>query len=526
VKNLTTFRNWIGRSVSRRLAIPGLILVLLLLVQAVLSSGSSVLLVGRLEAADANSRAGMELTQRLLQAAKELSDHARQTVDAPDETARDASAEAFDGAKARLGEVVDEISTKLSSDPQLQQAVSEGVSTFVVSGVKATRLAQRGRVADAQRELQNTFDPNLLAYVISTVTALNQTSSASLSGVLAAGQRDFSLALGVTFVVALIAAFAFWWAFRAIRGSVIEPVQYAALTARRLSTGDYAGVRESAKQDECGELMRAMGELCQQLLARRDAAEAAAADAVRAFRVRSGLDLASSRVLITDPVGLVIYANAAAGALMERIQPGRTIMGRSLDELLAAADANQSAVSGDCPATRLCYGPLIVDVVVCAIAGENGDVLGRVAEWVDRTEEVHAQQEVAAVVQAAGQGDFSQRIPAEGKSGYWGVACHLAAAGGPQPGRTHRPRGPPLPGPAGQGVRRPGGLARTALPDGVADPARFRGRVFGGLDHQRRQRDLVLPGGAAHRVHHRGRARHEGDHRGGAAQRRPRAAGG
>jgi methyl-accepting chemotaxis protein len=420
VKNLTTFRNWIGRSVSRRLAIPGLILVLLLLVQAVLSSGSAVLLVGRLEAADANSKAGMELTQRLLQAAKELSDHARQTVDAPDETARNASAEAFNGAKARLGEVVDEISTKLSSDPQLQQAVSEGVSTFVVSGVKATRLAQRGRVADAQRELQNTFDPNLLAYVISTVTALNQTSSASLSGVLAAGQRDFSLALGVTFVVALIAAFAFWWAFRAIRGSVIEPVQYAALTARRLSTGDYAGVRESAKQDECGELMRAMGELCQQLLARRDAAEAAAADAVRAFRVRSGLDLASSRVLITDPVGLVIYANAAAGALMERIQPGRTIMGRSLDELLAAADANQGAVSGDCPATRLCYGPLIVDVVVCAIAGENGDVLGRVAEWVDRTEEVHAQQEVAAVVQAAGQGDFSQRIPAEGKSGYWG----------------------------------------------------------------------------------------------------------
>jgi methyl-accepting chemotaxis protein len=418
VKHLEKLRSWIGQSVSRRLAMPGLVLVLLLLVQAVLSSGSAVLLVGRLETANDNSNAGMKLTQRLLQAAQELSDHARQTVDAADETARSASVEAFNTAKARLGEVVDEISSQLSTDPQLQQAVSEGVSTFVVSGVKATRLAQRGRVADAQRELQNTFDPNLLAYVISTVTALNETSAASLAGVLAAGRNDFWIALGVTAIVALIAAFAFWRAFRAIRGSVIEPVQYAALTARRLSTGDYSEVRESSHHDESGELVRAMGELCRQLIARRDAADAAATDAMRAFRVRSGLDLASSRVLISNRQGLIIYANAAALALMERVQPGQPIINRPLDSLLAAADASEGAVSGDAAATRLHYGPLILDVVVSAVASETGEVLGRVAEWVDRTEEVHAQQEVAAVVQAAGLGDFSKRISP--KSGYWG----------------------------------------------------------------------------------------------------------
>ena len=54
------------------------------------------------------------------------------------------------------------------------------------------------------------------------------------------------------------------------------------------------------------------------------------------------------------------------------------------------------------------------------ITTENGELLGRVAEWVDRTDEVRAQREVSAVVQAAGRGDFSQRIPADGKSGYWG----------------------------------------------------------------------------------------------------------
>jgi methyl-accepting chemotaxis protein len=425
MKGLAKLRSWIGESVARRLAIPGVILLLLLAVQAALSSGSAILLVGRLEDSSEHSNASIELTARLLEAAQQLSDHARETVAATEEEPRRQAIAAFNDANARLGEVVDEISTKLSGNPQLQQAVSDGVSTFVVSGVKATRLAERGRIADAQRELQVTFDPQLLAYVISTVTALNQTSSESLSNVLTAGRRDFWIALGVTFVLAAIAVFAAVWAFRAIRGSVIEPVRYAALTARRLATGDYGNLRATDRPDECGDLVRGMAELCQQLIERRSAADAAAAAAVVAMRVRSGLDLASSRVLITDPAGRVIYANAAAEALMNRIQPGEALVGRALDELLAAAHANEGAVSGDSAATRLRYSDIVVDVVVSSIATDSGEILGRVAEWVERTDEVRAQREVAAVLHAAGLGDFTQRIPAEGKSGYWGELAGL-----------------------------------------------------------------------------------------------------
>jgi methyl-accepting chemotaxis protein len=420
VKSIAKFRGWIGESVSRRLAIPGLVLILLLLVQAALSTGSALRLVGRLEESSFNSNASMKLTERLLGAAQELSDHARETVAATDDEQRKKSVAAFNDSKARLGEVVDEISSRLSSDPSLQQAVSDGLSTFVVSGVKATRLAERGRVEDAQRELQITFDPNLLAYVISTVTALNQTSAGSLSGVLKAGQVDFWIALVVALVLVLIAAYAAFRAFRAVRNAVIEPVQYAALTARRLATGDYDEVRKSNDPAECGELVRAMSELCQQLIERRTAAESAAAAAVGAFRVRSGLDLASSRVLITDPDGRIIYANAAARALMDLVQPGAPIVGRQLDDLLSAASANEGAASGDPRSTRLRYQYTVTDVVVSTITTEKGELLGRVAEWVDRTDEVRAQREVTAVVQAAGHGDFSQRIPVEGKSGYWG----------------------------------------------------------------------------------------------------------
>ena len=105
---------------------------------------------------------------------------------------------------------------------------------------------------------------------------------------------------------------------------------------------------------------------------------------------------------------------------MNLIQPGAAVVGRQLDELLAAADANEGAASGDPNSMRLRYQHTTTDVVVSTITTETGALLGRVAEWVDRTDEVRAQREVSAVVHAAGLGDFSQRIPADGKSGYWG----------------------------------------------------------------------------------------------------------
>jgi hypothetical protein len=143
VNHVEKARRWIGKSVSRRLAIPGLILILLLLVQAAISGASAIRLVGRLEDSSAQSNASLALTERLLTAARELSGHARATVDAADDDARHRGVTAFNETKARLGEVVDEISTQLSGDPQLQQAVSEGVSSFVVSGVRPRAWPRR-----------------------------------------------------------------------------------------------------------------------------------------------------------------------------------------------------------------------------------------------------------------------------------------------------------------------------------------------------------------------------------------------
>src|SRR5262245_2584377 len=111
VKNLDQFRSWIGESVARRLAIPGLVLILLFVVQATISGASAIRLVGRLEDSNRQSSASLKLTERLLATTRELSEHARAAVGAPDDAQRTAAIADFNETKAQLGSLVDEIST-------------------------------------------------------------------------------------------------------------------------------------------------------------------------------------------------------------------------------------------------------------------------------------------------------------------------------------------------------------------------------------------------------------------------------
>ena len=44
---------------------------------------------------------------------------------------------------------------------------------------------------------------------------------------------------------------------------------------------------------------------------------------------------------------------------------------------------------------------------------------GSAVEWIDRTVELAVEEEIANIVSAAAQGDFTQRIKLEGKSGFF-----------------------------------------------------------------------------------------------------------
>ncbi|HEY8098394.1 MAG TPA: methyl-accepting chemotaxis protein, partial [Methylobacter sp.] len=57
-------------------------------------------------------------------------------------------------------------------------------------------------------------------------------------------------------------------------------------------------------------------------------------------------------------------------------------------------------------------------VLANPVINEQGQRLGTVAEWHDRTDEVIVEKEVAAIVGAAAKGDFSMRFDLKGKEGF------------------------------------------------------------------------------------------------------------
>ncbi|OYT91885.1 MAG: chemotaxis protein, partial [Pseudomonas sp. PGPPP3] len=58
-------------------------------------------------------------------------------------------------------------------------------------------------------------------------------------------------------------------------------------------------------------------------------------------------------------------------------------------------------------------------LVANPVMSDSGERLGSVVEWADRTIEVSVEREVADLVNAAGAGDFSQRINTTDKQGFF-----------------------------------------------------------------------------------------------------------
>jgi len=69
--------------------------------------------------------------------------------------------------------------------------------------------------------------------------------------------------------------------------------------------------------------------------------------------------------------------------------------------------------------TEIKVGNLYFGLVANPIVDEKGNRVGTVVEWKDRTAEVLVEQDVASLVKAAVDGDFTRRIEMDGKEGFF-----------------------------------------------------------------------------------------------------------
>ncbi|MFO1217836.1 MAG: methyl-accepting chemotaxis protein [Burkholderiaceae bacterium] len=150
-----------------------------------------------------------------------------------------------------------------------------------------------------------------------------------------------------------------------------------------------------------------------------------------ALRIQQALDVAALPVRIADAEGTIIYVNRALQAVLERdaeafrkanpaFDPAR-VVGRSVGMFY---DNAEQVVAGlktlrERRDERMVLGGRTYDVSTTPIVAGDGRLHGSVGQWVDRTEQLAAESEIAEVTAAAVGGDMTQRIALQGKQGFF-----------------------------------------------------------------------------------------------------------
>ncbi|GAB1256414.1 hypothetical protein NBRC116494_09160 [Aurantivibrio plasticivorans] len=147
-------------------------------------------------------------------------------------------------------------------------------------------------------------------------------------------------------------------------------------------------------------------------------------------RVKQALDCVSTNTMIADANNEIIYLNHAIVDMMKNAESDlRTalpnfdagkLMGQSMDNFHRDPNHQRSLINSlkGTHQSEVSVGGRTFSLTANPILNE-GQRIGTVVEWLDRTDEVEIEREVDKVIAAAGTGDFNHRIDAQGKEGFF-----------------------------------------------------------------------------------------------------------
>ncbi|WP_018151352.1 methyl-accepting chemotaxis protein [Leeia oryzae] len=148
-------------------------------------------------------------------------------------------------------------------------------------------------------------------------------------------------------------------------------------------------------------------------------------------RVRRALDSVTSNVRITDIDGMVVYANnklkrtvaQLENSIRQRIPDFQAsgFVGMDITRFYDNPEAVRQVLrtlKAD-RSTTMDIGGRTFEVKTTPVFDDENVLIGTIGEWLDQTDLLLVQAEVSGVIQAARQGDYSQRIRLDNKDGFF-----------------------------------------------------------------------------------------------------------
>jgi methyl-accepting chemotaxis protein len=269
------------------------------------------------------------------------------------------------------------------------------------------------------------------------LTALRANVNDELSSLLTARAKHsqwvlfWESALVLTFVVLA------FWIQRRVTHYIAAKLATANGVFENLQQGRFDNEIGEQPGDELGHLLVSLGNMQAALAARveadRQAGEADRARAVAGERIKQALDASSVNVVVADEQFNVIYVNPAAQKLMSAAQAdfrqsqprfdAARLVGSPIDVFYADGARQRNVLAGlkQSAATQFVVGSRTFHTIASPIINSAGERLGTVVEWLERTQEVAAEKEIGALVDAVSEGKLDQRIALSGKAGFFEV---------------------------------------------------------------------------------------------------------
>ncbi|MCC5073933.1 methyl-accepting chemotaxis protein [Xanthomonas campestris] len=220
--------------------------------------------------------------------------------------------------------------------------------------------------------------------------------------------------------------------FALLRRQVVRPLDAAARVADAIASGKLDNQITVQRQDEVGRLLSAMQRMQSDL---RQRIERDTQIANENLRIRTALEHSEMEVLLADEHHTAVFITEALhtsfkhgeAAFHAKGQTGFSadaVVGQPL-EYVFGSDADGKARMQrlqQLTATvseRYTFGPVTLDLTMTPLYAGDGRRSGSMLLWRNVSAEVSVQNEVAALVQSALLGDFTQRLALQDKHGFY-----------------------------------------------------------------------------------------------------------
>lgn len=212
--------------------------------------------------------------------------------------------------------------------------------------------------------------------------------------------------------------------------SITKPLNQAIRIAGAIADGNLDNHIEINTKDEVGQLLSALKTMQNNL---KQQIETERKYAAETNRIKVALDNVSGNVMVADADNNIIYLNKAAQQLFHDAEDdirheltdfdAGSLLGSNID-IFHKNPAHQQDLLAEMTGSvesEFPIGSRTMRIIINPVIDINGIRMGTAVEWTDRTQELAVEREVGDIVNAARNGDLSQRIDLTGKAGFLSI---------------------------------------------------------------------------------------------------------